>query len=55
MDNQSGYCRVVREVRVNVLDRLLLHFISKSNYFRKKNESPAKAVKAAKRPSQYFS
>src|SRR6266436_2471035 len=38
MNNQSGYSGVVRKVRVNMLNRLFLNFITKSNYFREKSE-----------------
>jgi hypothetical protein len=54
MNTQSGYCRVVRKVRVDMLDRLFLHFVSKSNCFREERESRAKTANASPGPSQYF-
>src|ERR1051325_3290822 len=54
MNNQPGYGRMVRKVRVDVLDPLLLHFVSKSNRFREERKSPAKTAKASPGSSQYF-
>src|SRR6266481_680121 len=54
MNDQRGYCRVVRKLPVDMLDCLFLHFVCKSNYFRKERESRAKTASAAPGPSQYF-
>src|SRR5690348_5090481 len=54
MNNQTRYGCVVRKVRADVLDRLVLHFISESNRLREQVESPAKTAKASPGSSQYF-
>src|SRR5882762_10959249 len=54
MNNQPGYRRVVCKVRVDVLDRLFLHFVSELNCFREERKSRAKTANTFRGPSQYL-
>src|ERR1700731_4313313 len=54
MNDQRGHCRVVRKMRVDVLDPLFLHFISKSNCLGEERKSRTKTANASAGPAQYF-
>src|SRR5690242_8372305 len=54
MNDQSGYCRMVRKVRMDMLNGLFFHFISEPNHFGEKSENSAKTAHTSPDPSQYF-
>src|SRR5690242_3309264 len=54
MNNQTRYGCVVRKVRVDVMDRPVLHSISEANGLWEEGASPAKTGKASPGSSQYL-
>src|SRR5207302_7839425 len=48
------YSRVVGKVRVHVLDRLFLHFVSESDCFREERKSRGKTANTSASPSEYL-